>query len=125
MHRHYNPNPSGLMVDDCTIRALCCLEGMSWEEASLGLYFQSFELRDVQTSQNTFNAYLKRLGYTKYQIPNTCPDCYTVADFCNDHPLGRYIVATHTHVVAIIDGDEYDTWDSGFETILYYWEKEK
>ena len=57
-------------------------------------------------------------------IPNTCPDCYTIADFCNDHPYGTYILATGTHVVAVIDGDYYDTWDSGNEIPIFYWQKE-
>ena len=123
MYRPYNPNPDGLVVDDCTIRAICCLEGMSWDEASLSLFLQSYELHDVQTSSNVFNTYLKRRGYIRQQIPNTCPDCYTIADFCNDNPTGRFIVATQTHVVAIIDGDHYDTWDSSFEPIIYFWQK--
>ena len=123
MYRPYNPNPDGLVVDDCTIRAICCLEGMSWDEASLSLFLQSYELHDVQTSSNVFNTYLKRRGYIRQQIPNTCPDCYTIADFCNDNPIGRFIVATQTHVVAIIDGDNYDSWDSSFEPIIYFWQK--
>ena len=124
MFRHYNPNPAELSVDDCAIRALCCLEGMSWEDASLGLFIQSYELHDVQTSSNVFNTFLKHRNYIRTQIPNTCPDCYTVIDFCKDNSQGRYIVATQSHVVAIIDGDYYDTWDSGTEPIIYYWKKE-
>lgn len=123
MYRPYNPNPDGLVVDDCAIRALCCLEGMSWEDSSLALFLKSYELHDVQTSSNVFNAYLKNIGYIRQQIPNTCPDCYTIADFCNDYPIGRFIVATQTHVVAIIDGDHYDSWDSSFEPIVYFWQK--
>lgn len=121
MFRQYNPNPSGLMVDDCAIRAICCLEGMFWEDVALQLFVKSMELYDVQTSQVVFNAYLKKIGYTKNQIPNTCPDCYTVNDFCVDHSKGKFIVATQTHVIAIIDGDHYDTWDSSQEPILWYW----
>jgi len=67
---------------------------------------------------------LKHRNYIRTQIPNTCPDCYTVKDFCTDNPQGRYIVATQSHVVAIIDGDYYDTWDSGTEPIIYFWKKE-
>ena len=123
MFRHYNPNPSNLMVDDCAVRALCCLEGMSWEDAAIALFYQAYYMHDVQTSRNVFNSYLNKIGYQRHQIPNTCPDCYTVADFCNDNQTGRFIVATESHVVAIIDGDHYDTWDSSFEPIVYYWSK--
>lgn len=37
--------------------------------------------------------------------------------------LGRIFLALPSHVVTVIDGDWLDTWDSGGETPLYYWEK--
>ena len=123
MFRQYNPNPNGLMVDDCTIRALCCLCGLNWEDASLALFCLSYEMKDVQTSKDVFNSYLKKLGYTRQLIPDFCPDCYTVSDFCRDYPQDRYVVATQSHVITIIDGDHYDTWDSSNEPITYYWSK--
>ena len=124
MFKHYNPNPNGLVVDDCAIRAICCLEGIAWEDVATELFLKSYELKDVQTSINVFNSYMKNLGYVRNQVPNTCPDCYTVKDFCNDNPQGRYIVATQTHVVAIIDGNNYDTWDSSNEPIMFYWSRQ-
>ena len=40
-----------------------------------------------------------------------------------DNPYGRYILATGEHVVAIENGDYYDTWDSGDEIPIYYWKE--
>ena len=57
-------------------------------------------------------------------MPNMCPPCYTVKDFCKDHPVGTYILATGSHVVTVVDGNYYDTWDSGTEVPIYYWKKE-
>ena len=54
-----------------------------------------------------------------------CPDCYTVADFAAEHPSGTYILSLSGHVVCVMDGDYYDTWDSGGEIPLYYWCKEE
>jgi len=34
------------------------------------------------------------------------------------------ILATGTHVIAVGDGNYYDTWDSGQEVPIYYWRKE-
>ena len=56
-------------------------------------------------------------------MPEECPVCYTVEDFCREYPEGTYILATGTHVVTVIDGDYYDTWESGSEPIIYYWKK--
>lgn len=62
-------------------------------------------------------------GICGHYTPYDCPDCYTVADFCRDHPNGTYILAIEGHVVAVDHGDWYDTWDSGDEIPIYYWEK--
>ena len=48
----------------------------------------------------------------------------TVEEFCRDHPQGTYILAIDGHVVCAVDGDYLDTWDSGEEVPMYYWEKE-
>lgn len=48
----------------------------------------------------------------------------TVKDFCKENPIGTYILAISGHVVAVIDGDYFDTWDSGEEIPIYYWKKE-
>lgn len=67
--------------------------------------------------------YLYRRGFDRYSVRNTCPNCYTVQDFCRDHPYGTYILKTHGHVVAVVNGDYYDTFDSGSDTVIYYWAK--
>ncbi len=59
----------------------------------------------------------------RINVPDTCPHCYTIRDFAYDHPFGTYLVGTGKHVVTIIDGNYYDTWDSGGEIPIYYWKK--
>lgn len=78
---------------------------------------------DMPSSNAVWGAYLRSNGFRVYAIPNYCPDCYTVEDFCADNPYGRYILATGEHVVAVEDGDYYDTWDSGDEIPIYYWKE--
>ena len=39
-------------------------------------------------------------------------------------PTGKYIVATGTHAVAVVNGDYYDAWDSGHVMPIYYYTKE-
>lgn len=36
---------------------------------------------------------------------------------------GIYVLALQGHVVCVIDGVYYDSWDSGREVPLYYWQK--
>lgn len=120
----WNPNPLGKRVGDCTVRAVAKGTGESWEDAYSGMALEGFLLSDMPSANNVWGAYLRRKGFTRHMIPDTCPDCYTVKDFCKDHPKGMYIVALHGHVIAVNNGDYFDSWDSGNETPLYYFQKE-
>lgn len=81
-------------------------------------------MHDMPSSNAVWGSYLRGQGYHRESIPNSCPDCYTITQFCNDHRYGSYILATGTHVVAVVNGDYYDAWDSGNEVPVYYWTKE-
>lgn len=86
---------------------------------------QGYTMYDMPSSNEVWGSYLKSQDYKRYTIPNNCPDCYTVKDFCYEHPTGKYLLATGTHVIAVINGDYFDTWDSGDEIPIYYFTKEE
>lgn len=121
---HYNPNPAGKTVGDCTVRALTILFNDSWSNVYADLTMQGAFLYDMPSSDAVWGEYLRANGYTKHTLPNTCPTCYTINRFVQDFPRGKYLVATGTHVVAVVDGYFYDTSNSGNEMIIYYWRKE-
>lgn len=123
--KQYNANPKGKQVGDCTVRAISKATEQPWEDAYSGIALQGFLLADMPSANNVWGAYLKRKGFRRRMIPDSCPDCYTLEDFCRDHPIGTFIVALHGHVVAVKNGDYYDTWQSGNETPLYYFEREE
>lgn len=120
----YNPNPAGKQVGDCPVRAIAKATGQSWDEVYTGLCVQGLAMGDMPSANSVWGAYLRQRGFTRYVIPNTCPDCYTVAEFATDHPRGVYVLALSGHVVCVVDGQYHDTWDSGNEIPLFYWEKE-
>lgn len=120
----YNVNPSGKRRGDCTVRAIAKATEKSWEEIFLGLCLYGFMMFDMPSANNVWGAYLRSRGFRRHLIPDTCPNCYTVRDFCMDHQEGVFILAIGEHVVAVADGDYYDTWDSGDEIPVYYWKKE-
>ena len=120
---YYNPNPMGLSVGDCTIRAISKITDTSWEITYLNLILQGYKMYDMPSANRVWGEYLRENGYIRRIIPDTCPNCYTVRDFCVDHPVGRYILGTGEHVVAVVDGNYYDSWNSGNEIPIYYFER--
>lgn len=95
----------------------------SWAAVYAALVLAGFELHDMPSANYVWGSYLRRCGWKRYTLPNSCPDCYTVAQFAKDHSDGTYILAMATHVVCVQNGDWLDTWDSGDEVPLYYWQK--
>jgi len=84
---------------------------------------QGYMMKDMPSSNHVWGTYLRENGFIQHIIPDSCPDCYTVQDFCNEHPVGKYLLAIGSHVVAVQDGNYFDTWDSGDELPIYYWQK--
>jgi hypothetical protein len=119
--KYYNANPSKKLVIDCTVRAISKFLGASWDSCYIALAVKGFEVKNMQNSNEVWHAYLKDLGYYPKTIPNMCPNCYSVKEFCEDHPHGAFVLATGDHVIAVVDGDYYDTWDSGNAIPVYYW----
>lgn len=123
MYINFNPNPKQKRVGDCVIRAICKVLDMDWDDAYIQLCLQGFKMKDMASSNPVWGSYLKQRGFLQVTIPNTCPECYSIRDFCEDNPKGTFVVGTGTHVVAVVDGDYYDAWDSGKEIPVYYFRR--
>ena len=136
----YNPNPLEKLTSDCVTRALTKFLGSTWDEVYDMLYFYGKEMADNMISNEVWQHCLNDLGYDKEKIPDMCPYCYSVKEFCKDHPYGTYLLAvavnyrdyfntSHSgkpignHVVCVVNGNYYDTWDSGDEVPIYFWRK--
>ena len=103
----FNPNPLGKKVGDCVIRAISKLTRQDWRTVYLDIAMAGYELCDMPSSNNVWAAYLKKLGYRRHVIPDTCPTCYTIRDFCFDNPRGKFLLATGLGAISVaitIDG---------------------
>lgn len=119
----YNAHPYANDIDDCVIRAISTFYDISWGQAYLKVVMQGYNMKLFPTNRNdVWGTMLHEDGCEFYYIPNMCPNCITVKKFADDHPKGRYILGTTTHAIAVIDGTYYDTWDSGEEYPVYYFE---
>lgn len=122
-YKFCNPNPDGKLVDDCVFRALSIVLGMDWDTVAIHLGVYVLMEHDRPDSNRVWGRMLEDYGFKRRGIPDSCPNCYTVHQFALDHPSGVYILATGTHVIALIDGTYYDTTDTGDYVPVYYWER--
>ena len=124
MYKYAQINPSGRNTDDCLIRTIAIIFGISWEKAYTDLCNYGLLIHDMPNKDTTLSLYLKERGFKRYTLPNDCPACTTIREFAEDHPYGDYIFLTSNHAVPLINGNYYDTSDSGNEILSYYWVKE-
>ncbi len=120
-----NPNPKSKLTGDCTIRAISLANNISWDAAYLGLCAEGYELKDMPSNNGVWGQYLREHGWKRHALPDICPECYTVAEFAADKNVGTYVIACASHVVCVKDGDWLDSWDSGDETAIYYFDREE
>lgn len=117
----WNPNPLERRVGDCAVRAIARALRLSWEDAFARVASTAYAMADMPSSDAVWGSVLRQYGFNREAIPNTCPDCYTAEDFCNDHPNGVYVLAFGGHVATVEDGDLYDTWDSSALIPQYFY----
>ena len=121
MWKLYNPNPWGRRVGDCAIRAIAAALDVSWEVAYALIATQGYALGDMPSADSVWGSVLRRYGFKRQVIPDQCPDCYTAADFAQDHPSGVYVLAFGGHVATVKNGQILDSWDSSNEIPQYYY----
>ena len=128
---YYQPNDKDIKdkVGDCQIRALSKVLDRTWLE--------TFDLitpicRERQTMDifscdlNKTKESMQTLGFQYTGISNKKGSKRpTVDSFAKTHKDGRYIASLANHVVAIVDGKYYDTWDCGYKSLYGYYELKK
>lgn len=120
----YNENPIARNTGDCVLRALAVATGYGWDATYWALCLFGSNHYDWGNSDEVWWEYLDSLGWKRHFLPDNCPMCFTIEDFCRKYSEGVYIVGCKGHVVAVIDGKYIDTWDSGKCNPLYFWKKE-
>ena len=120
-----NPNPCRREEPDCVVRAICLATGKSWHEVHSELCRLSSERCTMPSVNWLWELYLRKHGFEKFLLPETCPSCVTVREFARRYLDGTYIIGTGSHAVCIRDGDWLDTWDSSDEVPTYFFRRKE
>ena len=121
----FNPNPFGLLVGDCTVRSICAVTGLDWDAVHEAQCRLSRVMGDMPSADRVWHELLRWCGFERRELPDRCPACYTVFDFCLEHPRGIYVLGPPAHAVAVISGRYWDAWDSGRSVPEYILTREK
>lgn len=115
-----NANPKNKNVGDCVVRAIAVATGKTWHGVLDDLHVISSMEADMPSSNDVWGLYLYLMGFDPFLLPDACPQCVTVREFARYFPRGRYIIGTGSHAIAVINGNYYDTFDSGSLTPSYF-----
>lgn len=113
-YKRFNANSKQRNAQDCVCRAVSLAFGMEYDAAHRMLLAWG---RDCGSSHKYFRVFKEFLTennctYTKYEGD------LNVDEFCESHPTGTYILVggfkrLTEHAICVIDGDYWDTFDSG------------
>lgn len=121
MFVRFNANPAGLITGgDCVINALSKTTGLPWEAIFDDLCKLAKSMYRMPSSNAVWTELAKDYGFRRYSL---CPDCLTVKGFCFENPYGTFILGTGSHVIATINGDYFDLYDSGDAIPVYAFKK--
>lgn len=119
---NYQPNPKKNNTTDCTFRAYSKAENITWEEAYDIAVALGKEMKLMPNDHKVVDKILKdNFGYSFTKFKKE--DRKTVNEFAIEHPKGTYVGWLHGHIVAIVDGYYYDSWDSGDRKLKGYYMK--
>ena len=116
-----NPNPEHKEVPDCVVRAIAIALHRRWLDVYDDLCRLGRTEYNMPSADAVWGKYLYQLGFEPFLLPDACPECVTIQMFCHMYPRGVYIIGTGSHAVAVVDGDYYDSWDSGHEIPSFFW----
>lgn len=121
MWQQFNNNPTGRAVGDCAVRAVSVALDLDWEQAYALIAAAGYAMGDMPSSDSVWGAVLRQHGFYRNAVPDSCPDCYTAADFAAEHPQGVFVLGFGGHVATVKDGVIFDSWDSSNEIPQFYW----
>ena len=125
-YKEYNANTKDNYVGDCVKRSLSIAYGLDYDvvsrelnEIKRSLGAPAFNVRQVYDNFISRHSGVRYGRASGWNLPKNC----TVQQFAEIHPVGTYLVVcgksaqTPNHMVCVLDGDIWDSWDSSNEIV--------
>lgn len=125
-YKYYQPNKKDLKDDygDCVIRSLTKALDMEWLDIFDEMQPMSREMQVPFNCRPCYEKYIESKGLKYYGISNKKGSKRpTVESFAKEHKEGTYILRVAHHLVTVVNGYYYDTWDCGKKSLYGYWER--
>ena len=120
-----NPNHVRDDEPDCVVRAISIATGMAWDDVHRELCEMSREKGTMPSVNWLWGLWLTEHGFQPFLLPESCPECVTVREFCKKFSRGVYVIGTGSHAVAVRGGNYMDAWDSGDTVPTYFFKRRK
>ena len=124
----HNANPKNKFTSDCVIRAISTATKTEYNQVLRELVELQCNLGYDISDKKLFSKYLEQRGWKKQKQPRKKDNTkYTGKQFCKliskKKEFPPYIIANigGHHIVAIVYGRIFDTWDSSEGCIGNYW----
>ena len=128
-YHYHNANPANRLTSDCVARAISTASGMHYTKVVQMLTDLQIYTGYDTSDPHCYGKFLESEGWIKHRQPRKANGRkFTGREFCEQlalHSDHREIIA-HLgghHIVAIIDGRVWDTWDSTDGCVGNYWTK--
>ena len=138
---YHNSNPKGKVTTDCVVRAVTTVLNQPYEQTLREMAEMTIKTGYMLNENKGIDAYMKSKGWTKCKQPKKYDGTkYTGREFCRTltHPtyseelqlteksfeIHRVLakIGGH-HIVAIMSGQIWDTWNSADGSIGIVWVK--
>lgn len=123
--QYYHPNSKDIKDEygDCVIRALTKVYNMKWIEVFDEIVKISRKMQVPFNCKPCYDKYIMDVKKSEYKdISNGKGTKRHIVDiFAKEHREGKYILRIEHHIVAVVDGKYYDTWDCGRKSLYGQW----
>lgn len=127
MFCYYQPNNKDdeNVSSDCVIRALTKLLNLDWKTVFEELYCIAKSKQRMLNDGEVVEQYLTDNHFVKHIIHRKRNEKQLrLKEFAEQYNMGAYFCWARSHVVAVIDGIIYDSWDSSNICLYEYWKVE-